>query len=263
MLAGGGSIRMGRPKAALEWHGSTLLRRVAGLVLSGVDGPVVVVRARGQELPDLPERFEIATDATVDRGPVAGLAAGLAALDSRVERVFVAATDMPLLHPAFVRAVTAGVTDEVQLAVPSLFGRDHLLAAAYRADVAELVARNLAVGRIRLSSLLDECRVAHLDAEVLLGDPDVADLDPDLRSVENLNTEAEYTAALDRPEPDVRVTDARVGAAPVPLRASALGAAAAAIGRQLDATVTVHLNGRAVDPDPELPLAVGDEVTFR
>ncbi|MGH2888012.1 MAG: NTP transferase domain-containing protein, partial [Solirubrobacteraceae bacterium] len=31
ILAGGRSSRMGSPKAALDWHGSTLLRRVTGL----------------------------------------------------------------------------------------------------------------------------------------------------------------------------------------------------------------------------------------
>jgi hypothetical protein len=32
ILAGGRSSRTGTPKAALEWHGSTLLRRIAGIV---------------------------------------------------------------------------------------------------------------------------------------------------------------------------------------------------------------------------------------
>src|SRR5215213_7709623 len=54
VLAGGRSSRMGTPKAALEWHGSTLLRRVVGVVARSVDGPVVVVRAPGQQLPALP-----------------------------------------------------------------------------------------------------------------------------------------------------------------------------------------------------------------
>ena len=54
MLAGGRSTRMGRPKANLEWHGSTLLHRVTGIVGRAVDGPVVVVRAPDQELPELP-----------------------------------------------------------------------------------------------------------------------------------------------------------------------------------------------------------------
>src|SRR4051795_2243728 len=80
VLAGGRSSRMGSPKAALEWHGSTLLRRVCGIVGRAVDGPVVVVRAPEQELPALPDSIEVVEDAREGRGPLQGLAAGLAAL---------------------------------------------------------------------------------------------------------------------------------------------------------------------------------------
>jgi molybdopterin-guanine dinucleotide biosynthesis protein A len=47
VLAGGRSSRMGTPKPALEWHGSTLLRRTVGVIARVTDGPVVVVRAPG------------------------------------------------------------------------------------------------------------------------------------------------------------------------------------------------------------------------
>jgi molybdopterin-guanine dinucleotide biosynthesis protein A len=50
VLAGGRSSRMGVPKAALEWHGSTLLRRTCGVLQRAGLQPVVVVRAPGQEL---------------------------------------------------------------------------------------------------------------------------------------------------------------------------------------------------------------------
>ena len=50
---------MGTPKAALEWHGSTLLRRTVGILARATGGPVVVVRARGQELPELPKDISI------------------------------------------------------------------------------------------------------------------------------------------------------------------------------------------------------------
>ena len=53
VLAGGQSSRMGSPKAALDWHGSTLLRRVTGIMGRVVAGPVVVVSAPGQVLPEL------------------------------------------------------------------------------------------------------------------------------------------------------------------------------------------------------------------
>ena len=73
---------MGSPKAELEWHGSTLLRRVTGLVARAVDGPVVVVRAPDQGLPYLDGRVEVVADALEGRGPLPGLAAGLAAGDT-------------------------------------------------------------------------------------------------------------------------------------------------------------------------------------
>ena len=50
---------MGSAKAALEWHGSTLLRRVTGIVGRAVTGPVIVVRAPGQPLPMLAGDIEI------------------------------------------------------------------------------------------------------------------------------------------------------------------------------------------------------------
>ena len=50
---------MGMPKAALEWHGSTLLRRTTSILARVTSGPVLVVRAPGQELPSLPPRVEV------------------------------------------------------------------------------------------------------------------------------------------------------------------------------------------------------------
>jgi molybdopterin-guanine dinucleotide biosynthesis protein A len=45
---------MGTPKAALDWHGTTLLYRTAALLKRALGGPVVVVAAPGLELPELP-----------------------------------------------------------------------------------------------------------------------------------------------------------------------------------------------------------------
>src|ERR1700752_5132800 len=105
VLAGGRSSRMGTAKAALEWHGSTLLRRTAGIVARATGGPVVVVRAHGQELPALPEGIGVVDDPREGKGPVQGIAAGLAGLRGRAEIAFISSTDMPFLHPAFIRRV--------------------------------------------------------------------------------------------------------------------------------------------------------------
>src|SRR4051794_41302643 len=80
VLAGGRSSRMGTPKAALTWHGSTLLGRVCGLVARAVAGPVVVVRAPGQPLPALPAGVQVVDDPVEGRGPLQGIVTGLAAL---------------------------------------------------------------------------------------------------------------------------------------------------------------------------------------
>src|SRR5512133_3266476 len=139
VLAGGRSTRMGTPKAALEWHGSTLLRRVAGIVERGVDGPVVVVRAPGQALPSLPSAVEVVEDAREGRGPLQGLAAGLAALDGRAEAAYASSTDAPLLHPAFVRRVMGALDADVDVVLPRAGGFPHPLAAAYRTSLRPLV----------------------------------------------------------------------------------------------------------------------------
>ena len=119
VLAGGRSSRMGRPKAWLEWEGGTLLGHVCGVVGRAVDGPVVVVRAPRQALPSLPAGVEVADDPREGLGPVQGLAAGLAAVGSRAPVAYLAATDMPLLRPEFVRRVLSAAGDERTSPCPS------------------------------------------------------------------------------------------------------------------------------------------------
>src|SRR5918992_3151696 len=132
VLAGGRSSRMGRPKAALEWHGSTLLRRVAGVVARATGGPVVVVRAPGQPLPGLDPRVEVVEDAREGRGPLQGLAAGLAALEGRAEAAYVSSTDVPLLHPAFVRRVLRALDEDAYVPPPHVAGLPPPPPAAHR-----------------------------------------------------------------------------------------------------------------------------------
>jgi len=98
VLAGGRSSRMGTPKASLEWHGSTLLRHVTGVVDRAVDGPVIVVRAPGQELPELDPKVVVFDDPEEGRGPMQGLAVGLAAAAEYAETAFVCSTDLPFMH---------------------------------------------------------------------------------------------------------------------------------------------------------------------
>jgi molybdenum cofactor guanylyltransferase len=268
VLAGGRSTRMGRPKAALEWHGSTLLHRVAGIVGRAVDGRVVVVRAPGQELPSLPPGVRVVDDAREGRGPLQGLAAGLAALADDADLAYVSSTDVPLLHPAFVARVLAGAAEEdVDVALPVAQGFRHPLAAAYRtsllAEVEDLIERD----RMRPAFLFERSRVRELDEQELLRDGKLARADPKLLSLLNVNNPDDYERARARAAPPVTVrrfgTLARgSNREPLALRAATLAAAAVAAGVPLDRHVVAALNGDQISRDPELPLVAGDVVAF-
>jgi molybdenum cofactor guanylyltransferase len=191
---------MGRPKAALEWQGSTLLRRTAQTVARATSGPVVVVRAPGQELPELPDGVLVADDPREGRGPLQGIAAGLAALTGHADLAFVSSTDMPFLHPAFIRRVLSVLEDSesTDVALPVARGYQQPLAAGYRVSLAEAAERLVSQDRLRPAFLFEQCRVRTLDDAELLRDPVLAALDPDLDSVLNVNTPADYAAARAR-----------------------------------------------------------------
>jgi molybdopterin-guanine dinucleotide biosynthesis protein A len=266
VLAGGRSSRMGAPKAALEWHGSTLLRRTAGILARVADGPVVVVRAAGQALPELPPAVEVVDDPCEGLGPVQGLAAGLAAVAGRAEIAFVCSTDLPFLHPAFARRVLRAVADGADVGLPVARGYPQPLAAAYRTTLAAVAERLVREQRLRPAFLFDECTVTRLDDAALRADPILAALDPDLDSVLNVNEPADYEAARARPAPEVIVqrfgTLADGHRGPRTVRAATVAGAAAAAGLALDGHVVAALNGDQITRDGEVPLAAGDTVFF-
>jgi molybdopterin-guanine dinucleotide biosynthesis protein A len=265
VLAGGQSSRMGTPKAALEWHGSTLLRRTAGILARVTDGPVVVVRAPGQSLPALPPQVEIVDDPREGLGPVQGLAAGLAATAGRASIAFICSTDLPFLHPAFVRRVLRAADEGADVGLPVARGYPQPLAAAYRTTLAPVAERLVAAGRLRPAFLFDDCEVIRLDEAMLRADPVLAALDPGLDSVVNVNEPDEYQAARARPAPEVTIQ--RFGAladhrGPQLVRAATVGCAADAAGIALDGHVVAALNGDQITRDGQTPLATGDTVFF-
>lgn len=266
VLAGGRSSRMGTPKAGLEWHGSTLLRRTVGIVARGVDGTVVVVRAPGQALPELPPSVEVVDDPVEGRGPLQGIASGLAALVGQADAAFVCSTDLPFLHPALVRAVVGGLGG-ADVALPVVDGHRQPLLAAYRTSLAERALTLLAEGRDRPAFLLEGAAVHLLDEPALLASARLHAVDPDLDSTRGVNDRAAYDLARARPAPEVVVQRTGVlaaagGSGTTTVRAATLGAAATAVGLQLDRHLLAAVNGDQVVRDLETPLVQGDVVTF-
>ena len=260
VLAGGRSSRMGSPKASLEWHGSTLLRRVTGIVARSVAGPVVVVSAPGQELPALDRAVEIVADEREGRGPVQGLAAGLAAIGDRASVAYVSSTDVPLLHPAFVLRVLGALADRNDIVLPEVHGYRQPLAAAYRVALLTVVQELIAADRMRPAFLFERSRVLHMGEADLLEDRVLARLDAGLASVSNLNERADYERAHALPAPEIQVE--RFGPPATGVNGWSLGEAAAAVGVTLGGHVVAALNGDRITRDPDLPLVAGDTVAF-
>lgn len=188
ILCGGRSRRMGRPKLSLPFGDEIMLARVVR-ILSEVVEPIVVCAAPGQTLPELPPAVCTALDRHENRGPLEGLAVGLATLSGRAESAFVTACDVPLLVPAFVRRMRH-LAQGYDIAVPHVDGFDEPLAAVYRTSVLPHVDKLLTTDRLRPAYLFEMVRTRRVSAEELV------DVDPLLDSLFNANTRDDYRKAL-------------------------------------------------------------------
>jgi molybdopterin-guanine dinucleotide biosynthesis protein A len=190
ILCGGKSSRMGRDKATLPFGPELMLSRVVRLVSEVVEpANIVVVAAVEQLLPPLPAAVNVARDLHKERGPLEGLAAGLRVLSGRVDAAYATACDVPLLAPAFVVRMFELLGD-YDIAVPRDGEHHHPLAAVYRAAVLQHVERLLSADRLRPRFLFDEVKTREVDVEHLRA------VDRELATLENLNHEADYLAAL-------------------------------------------------------------------
>ncbi len=197
VLAGGGSVRMGRDKARLEVGGRPLLLRLLEVGREACrEGIVVTDRPGGYD--DLLSGWarqgwplRTACDRSPGLGPVAGLEAGLDAASEPSS--FVAACDLPWLGPAFVRGLvealegtrgegdpdrasrTAGgargpasrpratpADGRPRAVVPVREGRDQPLCAAYETRAAAAAADCLEAGEAAVGAFLDRLAVRRL-----------------------------------------------------------------------------------------------------
>jgi len=190
VLCGGSSRRMGRPKVMLPFGPERMLQRVVRLMGEAVR-PVIVVAGPGQELPKLPAEVRVLRDRLPRRGPLEGLAVGLAGLGDRVEAAYLTGCDVPLLVPAFIRRMVE-LAAGYDVAVPRVAGFDEPLAAVYRTEVLPEAEALLAADRLRPAYLFDRVRTRRISADEL------RPAYPELASLANVNDPADYHAALAR-----------------------------------------------------------------
>jgi molybdopterin-guanine dinucleotide biosynthesis protein A len=188
VLCGGQSKRMGQPKAWLPFAGETMLGRVVRLLGEVID-PLVVVAAPDQDVPPLPAGVAVVRDEEKGRGPLQGLAAGLAALRGRADAAYLSSCDVPFLRPAFVRRLI-DLLGDAAVCVPRVGDYHHPLAAVYRLEVAEAVTKLLAAGRLRPFFLFEVVPTRVVEAAEL------ANVDTTFQTLRNLNTPEDYEAAV-------------------------------------------------------------------
>ncbi len=269
---------MGRPKAWLPFGGERMLARVVRRLGAAAE-PIVVVAAVGQDLPPVDGAALIVRDAAPDRGPLQGLATGLASLPETVGLVFATATDVPLIRPAWVRRLVELIGDD-DLAMPLVDGFHQPLAALYRrASVLPVVMDLLKADLLRPVGLVERLRSRIVSADEL------RTVDPDLDTLRNVNTPEQHREALERAGlprkgletpsdvtiefygvPRLRASVARVKVS-APTIGEALKAAAIAvpslageviIGDRLAPSCRLNWNGERFLSDPDVPLMDGD-----
>ncbi|WP_423999081.1 molybdenum cofactor guanylyltransferase [Haloarcula salina] len=194
VVAGGRSTRFGGgDKAVADLAGTPMIRRVADRLDDAVDA--LVVNCREDQVPSIEVALEglddvtFATDERPDEGPVAGVAAGLDAVES--EYAVVVACDMPLVDPSFVTYLFERARGR-DAAVPQPDEWLQPAQAVYRTEPTLAACRSaLDRGERRLRDVVAELEHAVVEREEIRRHGSLA-------SLENVNTPAELDAVATR-----------------------------------------------------------------
>ena len=187
VLAGGDSLRMGSPKALLPLGDTTVIGAVVGVLRPMFHRTIVVTRDPGA-LPDL--GVDVIADGRAERGPLVGLAGGLAA--GSAPWYFVVGCDMPFLNRDVIKHLAAKLGGCDVLA-PCIGGRVQPLHAFYGRTCLSIAEKLLDQGNTSLIALIERLHLRQVPEWDLLA------IDPTLQSFRDLDTTAEYRAALEEP----------------------------------------------------------------
>jgi molybdopterin-guanine dinucleotide biosynthesis protein A len=158
VLAGGGSRRMGRPKAWLEVGDKFLLRYVVDR-LAPAFSEVMVSFAEPEQLEE-PLPYRIVFDRKRSAGPLAGLEAGL--LAARNEVMFAVACDMPYVTQDVAHMATAAARRS-DAAIPRFDGRAEPVCGAYGRSALPAITEALNAGRLKTADAIADLDVTWLE----------------------------------------------------------------------------------------------------
>lgn len=155
-------------------------------------GPKFVAASAQQDLPPLPQAVQVLRDRAPRRGPLEGIALATQAASAipSVKAVAVVGCDFPRLKSALVSALFDVLAGEADVICVQDEDRLHPLLAVYRPNVWQVAEARRAAGQRSLHGLLGELRTQTVDLDF------VRAVDPQLRSLINVNTPEDYQGAL-------------------------------------------------------------------
>ena len=184
ILVGGKSSRMGRAKALLPFDNEPLIAHVVRKLKSWFP-EIIVVAAPDQELPEL--SAVLVRDEIAYQGPVSGIYHGLKAATKDV--CFVTSCDAPFLNFELIDHLLEQIS-EYDVVVPFWQERFQPLHAIYRTSVVPPLKEQLERGELRPIFLYDKVRTRKIQ------EAEIRRLDPEGLSFLNMNSPADYDAAL-------------------------------------------------------------------
>lgn len=185
ILAGGKSRRMGRNKALLPFGGRPLIARVYDTLSPLFEDIFMVTDDPGLfgfiPCPKIPDRVP-------GKGPISGVDAALRHSNSPF--VLVVACDAPFLSSSLLERMAEN-TGEADLVIPFGPRGPEPLCAIYGKGCLPLIEESLRKGDYSIMALIGLLRTREISRE------EVASVDPDFRSFQNINTPMDFRTLSD------------------------------------------------------------------
>lgn len=153
ILAGGQSSRMGTNKALLDLGGMTVIEQIVQECQKVTDDILIVTNTfEDYEFLNIP----MVADKQKGRGPLAGIQAGLSAVET--DDNLIVACDMPFVSSEIAKELLEDL-NEYDAVIPKINDQLHPLFAAYRKSCLEAVNRSLEDDQLRIRHFLDQVHV--------------------------------------------------------------------------------------------------------
>lgn len=185
ILAGGKSSRMGRNKALLLIGGISTIERIKNSLSEEFEDILLV--ANDVELYQF-LNLPITEDKVIDKGPLAGIQAGLLAAQNDIN-VFIAC-DMPFISPQLAHILVER-SEGYDAVVPVINGHIHPLFAVYKKSILTAIDDCFGKDELRMKDLLNRVNVNYV-TEQELPNKEIANLE---QYFYNMNHPSEYEEA--------------------------------------------------------------------